>query len=119
VGKHRSRLQIVADILFVARDGAKKTQIMRRANLSYRLLGRYLPDVIEAGLVRFGDAGSYTLTPRGGEFLNGYKEYSRRHRQLEEQLNGISHQRILLEKMCFNMNTVDNNLKNMRNLKRG
>jgi len=64
VGKHRSRLQIVADILFVVEDGAKKTQIMRRANLNYKLLGRYSTDVIEAGLISFGDANSYTLTPK-------------------------------------------------------
>jgi len=91
VGKHRSRLQIVADIHFVVKDGAKKTQIMRRVNLSYKLLGRYLTDVMEAGLVRFGDANSYTLTPRGRDFLNGYQEYSRRYRQLKEQFNDIRH----------------------------
>jgi len=111
VGKHRNRLQIVADILFVVKDCAKKTQIMRRANLSYKLLGRYLTDIIEAGLVRFGDAGSYTLTPRGRDFLNGYKEYSRRHRQLEEQINDMSHQRIVLEKICFNLDKIGDDLK--------
>ena len=99
LGKHRSRLQIVADILFVVKDGAKKNQIMRRANLSYRLLCRYLTDVIEAGLVRSGDSGSYTLTLRGREFLNAYEEYSRRSRQLEEQFDDISHQRIVLDKV--------------------
>jgi len=111
VGKHRSRLQIIADILFVVKDGAKKTQIMHRAKLSYKLLGRYLTDVIEAGLVRFGDAGSYTLTARGGDFLNGYKEYSRRYRQFEEQFNDISHQRIILERMCFNLDKIGDYLK--------
>ena len=111
MGKHRSRLRIVADILLVVRDGAKKTQIMRRANLNYKLLGRYLTDVIEAGLIRFGDANSYTLTPRGWQFLNGYQEYSRRYRQLEEQINDVSHQRVVLEKMCSNLDKVDDDLK--------
>ena len=60
MGKHRSRLQIVADILFVVRDGAKKTQIMRRTNLSYKLLGRYPTDVIEAGWL---DSGMQDLAP--------------------------------------------------------
>jgi len=62
MGKHRSKLQIVADILFAVRNNAKKTQIMRQANLSYKLLGQYLSFVIEAGFVRFKDANSYTLT---------------------------------------------------------
>jgi len=111
VGKHRSRLQVIADILFVIRDTAKKTQIMRRTNLSYKLLGRYLTDVIEAGLVRLEDARSYTLTPRGQSFLNVYKEYSNRYRQLEEQINDLNHQRIFLEKMCLNLDKVGDDLK--------
>ena len=111
MGKHRSKLQIVADILFAVRNNAKKTQIMRQANLSYKLLGQYLSFVIEAGFVRFKDANSYTLTPRGHEFLKGYEEYSRRYTQLEEQFDDINNQRIALEKMCLNMNKVGDYFK--------
>jgi len=113
MGKHRSRLQIVADILFVVKDGASKTKIMRRANLSYRLLRRYLTDVMEAELVRHGDAGSYTLTLRGRGFLNGYEEYLKRSRQLKEQFDDISNRRIILEKMCFNTNKLGDDLRNL------
>ena len=53
MGKHRSRLKILAKILSVVNDneGAKKTQIMYQAYLSYKLLTQYLNDVIDAGLV--------------------------------------------------------------------
>jgi len=113
VGKHRSRLQIVADILLVVKDGAKKTKIMRRANLSHRLLRRYLAHIMEAELVRPRDAGYYTLTLRGREFLNWCEEYLKRSRHLEEQFDEISSQRILLEKVCFNLGKVDDLRRNV------
>jgi len=40
MGKYRDRLQIIADILSVVRDGAKKTHVMYQANLSFTLLKR-------------------------------------------------------------------------------
>jgi len=113
VGKHRSRLQIVADILLVVKDGARKTKIMRRANLSHRLLHRYLAHITEAELVRPREAGSYTLTLRGRKFLNWYEEYLNRSRQLEEQFDEISSQRTVLEKMCFNLGKIEDLKKNV------
>jgi len=65
VSKYRDRLQIIADMLSIARNGAKKTQIMYQANLSYRLLGRYLREVLNAGLVKFENGNSYVLTAKG------------------------------------------------------
>jgi len=113
VGKHRSRLQIVADILLVVKDGAKKTKIMRRANLSHRLLRRYLAHITEAELVKPRNASSYTLTLRGREFLNWYEEYLNRSRHIEAQFEEISSQRILLEKVCFNLRKVDDSKRNV------
>ena len=46
---YRERLDIVADMLQVVNEaGAKKTQIMYKANLSYNLLKKYLADIVEA-----------------------------------------------------------------------
>ena len=52
MSRYRDRLQIIADILVIASRRARKTQIMYQANLSYRLLCRYLGEVLEAGLVK-------------------------------------------------------------------
>ena len=70
MGKYRDRLQIIADILSVVSDGAKKTHVMYQANLSYTLLSRYLSEVLDAGLVSFGEEGYYRLTKSGRGWLH-------------------------------------------------
>ena len=105
MAKYRKKLRIIADILSIASKGAKKTQIMYRANLSYKLLGRYLAEVMDAGLVNFeGGADCYWLTQKGGEFLKHFDEYSRRHKNLEKQINDVNNKRMVLKKM------IDSNL---------
>ena len=74
---YRSSLQIVARILSLVNRSARKTHIMYGANLSYRLLNRYLGKVLGAGLARLGDDGWYEITEKGCMFLdrcNGYLE---------------------------------------------
>ena len=105
MGSYRGRFDIIADILRVVKgnDGAKKTQIMYGANLSYKVLMRYLGEVLEACLVKFEmSRRCYVLTAKGREFLERYKEYSRRHRRIEEQLKDIRIKRKFLEELCFN-----------------
>jgi len=99
LGKYRSKLQIIADILLVASNGAKKTQIMYQANLSYTLLSRYLTEVIKAGLVSFTSEDCYRLTDKGREFLDRFGEYSKRCKHLEECLNGVNNEKMVLEQM--------------------
>ena len=48
MGRYRNKLRIIADILLIACRRARKTQIMYQANLSYRLLCRYLGVVLDA-----------------------------------------------------------------------
>ena len=85
MGSYRSRLDIIRDMLHVARQGAKKTQIMYQANLSFKLLTRYLNEVLEVCLIRFERRKRcYVLTRKGIEFLEKYKKYSRRNRRLEK-----------------------------------
>jgi predicted transcriptional regulator len=108
MSKYRDRLQIIADVLSVVREGAKKTQVMYQANLSYRLLCRYLKEVSDAGLVSFEKGECYVLTARGKEFLTRHKEYSKRCKSLEEHLNHVNHDKIDLEKMCSNTSGVKN-----------
>jgi predicted transcriptional regulator len=94
-------LDIVADILLVASQGAKKTQIMYKANLSYKLLTKYLNEIRRAYLVSFQrEERCYVLTSKGQEFLERYKDYSRRNKHVEERLNDVSVKRKALEELC-------------------
>jgi predicted transcriptional regulator len=110
MSKYRDRLQIIADMLSIAKKGAKKTKIMYQANLSYKLLGRYLREVLNAGLVNFENENRYVLTEKGKEFLNRHVEYSEHCKSLEKQLNHINNKKIILEKLCRNSISVNNNL---------
>jgi len=97
--KYRNRLQIVADILRTVQMRVTKTQIMYQANLSFKLLSRYLNNVLDAGLVSFHEGNCYVLTPKGEEFLRKYKEYIKCCKKLEKQLNGLDDKKVLLEEM--------------------
>jgi len=102
MGKYRRRLRIIADILLIAGSGAKKTWIMYQANLSYKLLARYLEEVMNARLVRFEKGNRYVLTSKGEEFLKKCNEYHKQCEQLEEQINSVQGERAELENMLFN-----------------
>ncbi len=107
MGKYRDKLQIIADILSIASSGARKTQIMYQANLSYKLLCRYLGEVMDAGLVCCDDEDSYVLTSKGKAFLYKYEEYSQARKHLKAHLDDVKKERILLEDMCICVNTPD------------
>jgi len=101
LGSYRGRLDIIADILHVVSQNAKKTQIMYQANLSYKVLTKYLTEVSEASLIDFEDKKRcYVLTAKGREFLEAYKEYSRDNRHLERRLNEINGKKKVLEELC-------------------
>ena len=104
MGKHRSRLKILANILSVVSEnhGAKKTQIMYQAYLSYKLLVRYLNDMMDAGLVICGDDGCYRLTSKGDMFLAKFNNYSRFREDIDERVNHVEDQKLMLQKMCPN-----------------
>ena len=110
MSKYRNRLQIIADILDIASRRARKTQIMYQANLSYRLLCRYLKEVSDAGLVSFEKEEFYVLTFRGKEFLNRHQAYSERCKSLEEHLSHVNYDKTVLEKMCSTISKAKNNL---------
>jgi predicted transcriptional regulator len=101
LGNYRSRLDIIADILLVASRRAKKTQIMYQANLSYLLLTKYLSEIRKAYLISFErKERCYVLTLKGQEFLEKYKDYSRRNKHVEKRLNDVSVKRKVLEELC-------------------
>lgn len=102
MGKHRSRLKILANVLSVVEDnnGAKKTTIMYQAYLSYKLLVQYLLDLTNAGLLVCNDEKSFLITDKGRHFLTKFDEYSESYGFVRKQLRFVSNQKSQLEKMC-------------------
>ena len=99
MGKNRDSLSIIADILEVTSSGASKTRIMFRANLSYKLLEKYLTAVVKAGFVRH-EGFSYVLTDVGQKFLNEYRAFRKVHVQAEKMLENLSCERDRLFRLC-------------------
>jgi predicted transcriptional regulator len=82
--KRRDKLSIIAEIIEIAKEGALKTQVMYRANLSFAQLGEYLRFMSNADLLeKFNDNGRevYGATAKGLDFLA-------RHGELVELING-------------------------------
>jgi predicted transcriptional regulator len=97
---YRGRLDIVADILNVVSRKPKKTQIMYQANLSFRVLQKYLTEVGDASLIFFEDESQcYVLTAKGEEFLSAYKQYSITNRQAEKIMDKVISKKQSLEKL--------------------
>jgi len=75
--KRRDRLFIIAEILDIARDGALKTQIMYKANLSFSQLNTYLELLLETHLLEtVARSGKtiYKTSKKGFEYIESYKE---------------------------------------------
>lgn len=73
--QYRSRIQIAADILKIAKDGSRKTRIMYQGNLSFDLLQKYLDMLVNFGLLEVrGSEKSYIATEKGRRFLEDYRE---------------------------------------------
>lgn len=101
MGKYRNKLEIIADILSVLKGGARKTRIMYQANLSYSLLTRYLNFTLKSGLISVSSESEehYVVTAKGIEFLQRYRRYSQRNKDIEEKLKDVMKERTLLERI--------------------
>lgn len=101
MGNYRGRLDIIADILHVVSQNAKKTQIMYQANLSYKVLQRYLKNITAADLVDYEtEEQCYVLTSKGQDFLEAYRDYAKTTKSLEKRLNDIDSKKKILEALC-------------------
>ena len=92
-------MEIIADILKAADKGAKKTRIMYVANLSYKLLEKYLKETIRIGFIRFNNDG-YELTEKGRLFLERYDNFSVRYSRIKKELQSVLFEKEVLEQMC-------------------
>lgn len=97
--RYRRRFEIIADILRVAEKGAKKTRIMYIANLSYKLLVKYLAETIKAGLICARNDG-YELTEKGRSFLGAYSQFHNQHSRVQKELELLRSEVKVLERMC-------------------
>ena len=68
---YRSSFEIIAEILQVAKKGAKKTRILNYCNLTHSMTGEYLTYLMESGLLREGN--SFHTTEKGMRFLQAYR----------------------------------------------
>lgn len=112
--KNRRRLEIVRDMLSAAVEKTRKTRIMYQANLSYRLMEKYLQNLLESGLLECVDDSFYLITWRGKEFLQMYDDYLDRCKKIGEEIRGAQNDKLLLENLCFNN---ENNSKRMASRK--
>ena len=72
----RGRIEIMMDILDEASASVNKTGIVYGANLNFNMAGRYLPLLINRGLLikLDGERGNvYKITERGREILKNYR----------------------------------------------
>jgi len=67
----RSSFEIIAEVLRVAKYGAKKTRITYSCSLSYGATEEYLKYLLETGLLRIGN--SFHTTDKGLRFLRAYQ----------------------------------------------
>lgn len=82
--RYRSRIEIAADILDIAREGSRKTRIMYMGNLSFDLLEKYLTMLTKFNMVELRNIAqgekTYVATEKGRKFLEDFRdlqEYSR------------------------------------------
>ena len=71
--KRRGGFEIIVDILSAAMDGAKKTEIVYKANLNFKRAGNYLAYLAEKRLIE-NTGDEYRTTEKGRDFLLDYQK---------------------------------------------
>ena len=74
--RHRSKEEIVANILKAAYNSATKTRIMHRCYMSYNLLRKYLNYATVSGLLFYDRrSNEYLITTKGVQYLDYFNQY--------------------------------------------
>jgi predicted transcriptional regulator len=90
--KRRARMEIVADILEVAKEETPKLKIMYQASLSFSQLTTYLNFLLKSGLIqklKMNGKVLYKTTSKGNQYLKSYKELKHLLHQRNEALVNI------------------------------
>ena len=72
MGGYRGMYEISADILEVARDGARKSHIIYRANLNFLVVKKYLKLLQNARLLTLTENRIYRTTEKGVKYINHF-----------------------------------------------
>ena len=101
MSKHRSDLEIVKDILTIVFNDidVRKTHIMYRANLSYRLLEKYLERIQGLKLVDATEQGFFRLTEDGRSYLKECDSLIDVRNRVREQFRTVESKRTALEQL--------------------
>jgi predicted transcriptional regulator len=72
--KKRSSMEISIDILRVALKGAKKSHIVYKANLNFKIVNGFLNSLLNSGLLNgpYADR-NYQTTPKGINFIERFE----------------------------------------------
>ncbi len=96
--KNRDSLSLIAAILEAASNGASKTRIMYNANLSYKLLEKYLKIAINLDFLQL-NGSKYELTKEGLQFFQRYLDFNKRYTKAQDKIVKLKIERELLEQM--------------------
>lgn len=80
LGKRRSKIEIIADILKKSKNPTKKTHIMYECDLSFSQLKRYLGFLKRTELIqrkKNNGAATYQTTENGQNFLKKYSDMAK------------------------------------------
>ena len=99
--KNRGSLEIVRDMLNVATEKCKKTQILYDAHLNYLLLEKYLNILLKNELLEV-DGSFYLVTWKGKDFLQKYEEYLERCSRIDKEITDVQEEKGALKNLCFN-----------------
>ena len=92
-------MEILADILVAARNGARKTRIMQEANLSHDLLNKYLTEAVDNAFLQSNNFG-FELTEKGQRFLEQYDQLYEEFSKIGNSLRTLKSKWQAIEQMC-------------------
>ena len=115
MNKNRDTTSPIVAVLEAANTGETKTRIMYKANLSFKLLKKYLKKALDLGFIRLNGSCD-ELTKKGQKFLSQYKNFHRRYINAQETLENLSSERTLLEGKCQE-NTTKTTTKSTETMK--
>lgn len=78
VSERRDSVKLMVDMLAVALEGTKKTEMVYKSNLNFKQAQKYLDFLLSQGLIGVeGSSGKrkvYRTTERGRTFINRYRK---------------------------------------------
>ena len=100
--KNRDSLEIVRDMLSVATEKCRKTQILYDAHLNFLLLEKYLNILLKNNLLEIVDGSFYFVTWKGKDFLQKYEDHLERCNRIDKELTEMREEKAALKSLCFN-----------------